>query len=45
MLTTVPVPDLLEFLVAPTERATRLRQSSPFVGILTSEERDAVFAA
>jgi hypothetical protein len=34
--------ELLALLVANDERATRLRQSSPFCGILTQEERLAI---
>lgn len=45
ILTTMPVEALLAFLVSPSEEATRLRQSSPFVGILSPNERAAIFAA
>jgi hypothetical protein len=31
------------FLVERSERATRLRQSSPFAGILTDDERLAIY--
>jgi hypothetical protein len=31
------------FLADPSERATRLRQSSPFCGILTDAERRAIY--
>lgn len=34
-----PFEALLALLIATDERATRLRQSSPFCGILTVEER------
>jgi hypothetical protein len=34
-----PFDELLVLLEATDERATRLRQSSPFCGILTEEER------
>lgn len=34
--------DLLAVLFSADERATRLRQSSPFYGILTPEERLAI---
>ena len=34
-----PFNDLLALMEATDERATRLRQSSPFCGILTPEER------
>lgn len=32
-----------EFLEERSERATRLRQSSPFAGILTAAERQAIY--
>ena len=34
-----PLPQLLALLRSPGERPARLRQSSPFAGLLTSEER------
>ena len=34
-----PLGELLSFLTSREERAVRLRQSSPFAGILTPEER------
>lgn len=34
---------LLEFLVSETDEAQRLRSSSPFVGIISQEERDDIF--
>lgn len=37
-----PVPELLAVLESTAERATRLRQSSPFCGILTPAERLAI---
>lgn len=40
-----PVDYVANFLCDAGERATRLRQSSPFTGILTQEERRAVYAA
>lgn len=40
-----PVDQLLSLLEGQDQRATRLRQSTPFTGILTPAERDAVFAA
>ena len=33
-----------EFLGDTSERATRLRQSSPFAGFLTEDERSAIYA-
>jgi hypothetical protein len=38
-----PFPELLRLLTEESENADRLRQSSPFAGILTDEERTAVF--
>ena len=40
-----PLEQLLSVLEGQDQRATRLRQSTPFTGILTTTERDAVFAA
>lgn len=37
------VAEVAKFLVERSERATRLRQSSPFTGILTEAERLAVY--
>jgi hypothetical protein len=37
------VDQVARFLVARSEKATRLRQSSPFTGILTEPERLAVY--
>jgi len=37
-----PLPELLALLESTDERATRLRQSSPFCGILSPEERLAI---
>jgi hypothetical protein len=38
-----PTRDVVALLVERSERATRLRQSSPFAGILSEEERRAVY--
>ena len=38
-LLTGPFDELLALMEATDERATRLRQSSPFCGLLTEEER------
>jgi len=35
--------DLLAFMVSPSEKARRLRQSSPFCGILTPRERWKIY--
>lgn len=40
-----PLPQLLALMTAMTDEATRLRQSSPFAGILTPIERKRVFEA
>jgi hypothetical protein len=40
-----PLPQLLTFITAMNEEATRLRQSSPFAGILTPGERKRVIEA
>lgn len=37
-----PLSAILDVLRSRSEAATRLRQSSPFAGVLTSEERDAI---
>jgi len=37
------VLQVAEFLEDPSERATRLRQSSPFAGILSETERTAIY--
>jgi len=38
-----PVDQVVAFMVERSERATRLRQSSRFAGILTEDERSAIF--
>jgi hypothetical protein len=38
-----PVDQVTAFMVERSERATRLRQSSPFCGILTEAERHAIY--
>ncbi len=40
---TGPVDQVAQFLEERSERATRLRQSSPFCGILTEAERRAIY--
>jgi hypothetical protein len=45
ILATMSVPRLCRFLLRDDERATRLRQSSPFLNALSDDERRAVFAA
>lgn len=36
------LPQLLQLLRSASENAARLRQSSPFAGLLTREEREAI---
>jgi hypothetical protein len=36
------LPQVLELLRATTDRARRLRQSSPFAGVLSRDEREAI---
>ena len=40
-----PWPEIAALLVSTSERATRLRQSSPFAGVLTPTERRRVYEA
>ena len=42
LLDVTPLPQLLSLLRSPEERAARLRQSSPFAGILSPEERRTI---
>ena len=37
--------EILDFIVSDSERAKRLRQSSPFAGILTPQERWRIYEA
>lgn len=37
-----PLEDLLAIMLSTDERATRLRQSSPFAGVLSAAERNAI---
>jgi len=43
ILDTWPFEKILDFLTSSEQEPTRLRQSSPFCGILTEEERIAIF--
>ena len=36
------LPQLVELLTSTRERATWLRQSSPFAGVLSPQEREAI---
>jgi hypothetical protein len=38
-----PLDEILAFMVSPSEKARRLRQSSPFRGILTPRERWKIY--
>jgi hypothetical protein len=38
-----PLDEILSFLISNDERAKRLRQSSPFCGILTPQERWKIY--
>src|ERR1017187_8640628 len=42
LLDTLPLANLLALLRSPDEHAARLRQSSPFAGLLTPAERQAI---
>lgn len=44
LLDSLSLKELLDLLRSPDERAARLRQSSPFAGILTPEERRKILA-
>ena len=44
LLDTLALPQLLQLLRSPEEEAVRLRQSSPFAGILSPAERQAILA-
>jgi hypothetical protein len=41
----LPWPQIAAFITDPGERATRLRQSTPFAGILDARERERIYAA
>jgi hypothetical protein len=42
LLDATPIAELVALLRAPDENAMRLRQSSPFAGLLTPGERNAI---
>lgn len=44
LLDTAALPDVVALLRSDTEEAARLRQSSPFAGILTRQERQAIMS-
>jgi hypothetical protein len=41
----MPLADVIALLRSSSEEAARLRQSSPFAGLLTTEERRAIMGA
>jgi len=43
ILDTWPLERVLSFIQEDSERANRLRQSTPFIGILSPEERQEVY--
>lgn len=45
LLDEAALPQVTALLRSPTEEAARLRQSSPFAGLLTGEERRAILQA
>src|SRR5215470_17965181 len=40
-----PWPEVAALITEPSENAARLRQSSPFAGVLTADERKRIYAA
>ena len=38
-----PTSEILDLLTSTSERATQLRQSNPFAGLLSQKERTAIF--
>jgi hypothetical protein len=44
LLERAPLAEILMILRSPTETAARLRQSSPFAGLLTPAERQAILS-
>ncbi len=45
ILDSMPLSDLVALLRSSSEEARELRQSSPFAGLLTTEERRAIMGA
>jgi hypothetical protein len=41
----LPWPELAARITEPTEDAARLRQSSPFAGVLSEDERERIYEA
>jgi predicted NACHT family NTPase len=44
LLEATPLPALVALLRSPDEDAARLRQSSPFAGLLTPDERQSILS-
>lgn len=42
---TRPYPEIAALITDPSEQGARLRQSSPFAGVLTAEERRRIYEA
>ena len=40
-----PWPQIAAFITDPGEHATRLRQSTPFAGVLSARDRNRIYAA
>ncbi len=40
-----PWPEIASLITEPSEEAARLRQSSPFAGVLSADERDRIYEA
>ena len=45
ILDSTPLPEVVALLRSSSDEAARLRQSSPFAGLLTTEERRPIMAA
>ena len=45
ILDSTPLPEVVALLRSSTEEAARLRQSSPFAGLLTTKERRTIMGA
>lgn len=43
MLETTPQEDIIKLLLSRSQRATQLRSSSPFTGIISKEQRNRIF--
>lgn len=43
ILETTPREDIIKLLLSRSQRATQLRSSSPFTGIISQEERNRIF--